>query len=251
MEQRLVGYFDFLGFRSALKGADEEREGRILHILTQLARATTDASYRRTDNGDRTSHSIRPAFTAFSDNIVYSHPASHVDAVGMGPVCIALAQDAARVFSQAITIGCLVRGGIAIGKMHHEGGVAFGPAFVEAYELESQFANTPRIILSKLASERIPQHPYVSTDMDGFSTLNYVRAAYDQIPSGPPGVSEQWADKRAWIAMVQRVCAQQIAAMEDTSNLHGLSKWRWFSSYFEAFVAGLHPSITGRSLVPQ
>jgi hypothetical protein len=47
--------------------------------------------------------------------------------------------------------GLLVRGGISKGSLYHENSILFGPAFLEAYRLESTVANVPRIILSREA----------------------------------------------------------------------------------------------------
>lgn len=55
--------------------------------------------------------------------------------------------DLVRAQTNLIAQGVLVRGGISHGEVHHDGGVVFSPAFVRAYDLESQFANFPRIVL--------------------------------------------------------------------------------------------------------
>jgi hypothetical protein len=41
----------------------------------------------------------------------------------------------------------LIRGGICKGELYHDGSVIFGPAFIEAYRLESTVANFPRVVL--------------------------------------------------------------------------------------------------------
>lgn len=49
---------------------------------------------------------------------------------------------------QLVYEGILIRGGMTIGQVFVDNVRIFGPAFVEAYELESQFARYPRIVLS-------------------------------------------------------------------------------------------------------
>lgn len=48
--------------------------------------------------------------------------------------------------------GFLLRGGVTIGEIYHQDSMAFGPAFLKAYELESKFASNPRIILDPVLS---------------------------------------------------------------------------------------------------
>jgi hypothetical protein len=43
--------------------------------------------------------------------------------------------------------GILVRGGMTVGNIYAAADLAYGPAFVRAYDLESKLANYPRIVL--------------------------------------------------------------------------------------------------------
>lgn len=43
----------------------------------------------------------------------------------------------------------LSRGGIAVGELYHQNGIIYGPALLTAYQLESQAATYPRIVLEK------------------------------------------------------------------------------------------------------
>lgn len=141
-------------------------------------------------------------------------------------------------------LGCLIRGGIATGSLYHAKGVVYGPALLEAYELESQFAQQPRIILSEETVRIIGDNPYIVPDGDGFSVLDYTRAAYDMVPFGPTGTEVEMASKRAWIATVGQQCNEQIGALRKVGNLAGRRHWQWFLYRFNQFVVVLHPSIT-------
>jgi hypothetical protein len=131
-----------------------------------------------------------------------------------------------------------VRGGIAYGPLHHHGGVVFGSALIEANKLESQIAKFPRIIISASAVEKLlgPQY-LLCQDDDGFTSLDYVQAAYDS------EMSEMVADEpfaaralatRNWIAEISALCNNQINLLEKTQNLRGLQNWRWFLRRFES-----------------
>ena len=45
--------------------------------------------------------------------------------------------------------GILLRGGITVGQLCHKDNIVYGPAMVEAYELESKSAIYPRVIVSE------------------------------------------------------------------------------------------------------
>jgi hypothetical protein len=54
----------------------------------------------------------------------------------------------------------LIRGGIAVGKLSHvDKGPLFGPAMVKAYDIETNLANYPRIILDNNAYQIITNSP--------------------------------------------------------------------------------------------
>lgn len=58
----------------------------------------------------------------------------------------------------ALDLGFLVRGGVAKGLMvHEEDGPAFGPAFIQAYRMESGRAVFARAVLSQAAFDCIRQ----------------------------------------------------------------------------------------------
>jgi hypothetical protein len=238
MDEQLIAFIDLLGFRSIITAQDDARQGQILSLLTSLAKAEGDfRSETRCIDARTRERAVWPAISAFSDHIAFSFTADGLAHVGAGLIVLGLADlIASLVFCPAIPLGCLVRGGIAFGPLHHGGGVLFGPGLVEAYELESKFAGRPRIIVSAGAAEKLGSNPYLHTDDDGFLCLDYVRAAYDR---------ETQSNKRNWIARIRALCEDQISILTRTHNLPGLQNWCWFVTRFERLVANLHPSIRG------
>lgn len=82
--------------------------------------------------------------TQFSDSLVLSCKAED------GATSILLLEFVAKLMLGAFQHGFLLRGGITLGLLsHQEGGPLFGPAFIEAYALESKYALWPRIIVDK------------------------------------------------------------------------------------------------------
>jgi hypothetical protein len=76
----------------------------------------------------------------FSDSIIMSEA---VSAQGLSHLLYQVQELALRLLQKAL----LIRGGICEGELYHVGSVIFGPAFIEAYRLESTVANFPRVVL--------------------------------------------------------------------------------------------------------
>jgi hypothetical protein len=134
MDNHLIAFVDLLGFRSIITGQDDLLQHRVLSILTKISETKSDFKIEtRVIDATRREISVLPSISAFSDHLVFSLPAAHVD----GLTVISVANLIADIFSDAIRIGCLVRGGVSFGRLYHKHGVLFGPGLVEAYELES------------------------------------------------------------------------------------------------------------------
>src|SRR5712672_2824370 len=51
--------------------------------------------------------------------------------------------------TRLLSSGLLTRGAVAKGKLHHDNPVMFGPAFLEAYHIETTIAKYPQVVLSR------------------------------------------------------------------------------------------------------
>lgn len=89
-------------------------------------------------------------FTQFSDSFIFSINTEHRSSIQYFPILIG------QFMLHALDLGFLVRGGVAKGSMvHEEDGPAFGPAFIQAYRIESGQAVFGRAVLSKEAFDCI------------------------------------------------------------------------------------------------
>ena len=203
MKDHLVAFVDLLGFSDIIRKVDDTRQGIVLRLLESLANATGDHTLESVAIDNETKQiKFRPAISAFSDLIVFSFPSDKLDQVGAGPIVLYLAQSVGHIFKQAFDVNCLIRGGIAFGPLYHAGGVVFGPALVQAYELESKFAKWPRIICSPDAARHLGSNPYLQSDEDRFVCLDYVRGLYDQVPYDFPTERTGMTSKNAWTARI-------------------------------------------------
>lgn len=159
-EQRAVLFLDVLGFKRLIKDGREDLIEQALEITTAQCQSNITTS-------------------AFSDCMVVSM------AFVRGVELSELIGFASSLVLQLLHVGILSRGGIAVGELRHEGGVVYGPALIEAYELESKVACYPRVVLARDAiakALRIAGHiegydeewirGFLRTDEDGWDHVN-------------------------------------------------------------------------------
>jgi hypothetical protein len=138
-EQRVVAFLDILGFSELVERSQNDARffdqlERALRIVERHGRAWA-REFNTEPPLDLGFHSH-----AFSDCIVLSQRGS-----ALTPLLVHTSQLAMALLS----LGVLVRGGIAQGLLYHDDAIAFGPALVEAYHLESRSAKFPRILVSQ------------------------------------------------------------------------------------------------------
>lgn len=132
-ERRLVIFFDILGWKEHIQraGADTARITElnfILNVFSVFERHREEAALPGAQ------------ISTFSDNIAVSIPYSPQYLESM-------INAMARVQLGLALAGFLVRGAISIGNLVHTRSAVFGPALIRAYELESQHAFYPRVLL--------------------------------------------------------------------------------------------------------
>jgi len=162
-EERLVAFLDILGFSNLVKqyANDVDKQWRLYDLLQKYSKhehaKEVFAGFRKgdgspCDNSDldalKALYDYR--FTQFSDSFIFSIKTEHISSIHYFPILIG------QFMLHALDLGFLVRGGIAKGLMiHDEDGPTFGPAFIQAYRIESGQAVFGRAVLSKEAFDCI------------------------------------------------------------------------------------------------
>lgn len=167
-ENRVVAFIDLLGFRElvSLSALHSEATQHIHSFLQAIqTHEVAEGIYgtiptlgldgtkllkpaRDLPGGAEKYESLKKAWpieiTQFSDSLVLSCNA--ID----GMSCTLLLEFIVSLSLAAFQQGFLLRGGISQGLLiHQEGGPLFGPAFVDAYAMESKQAAWPRIVVNK------------------------------------------------------------------------------------------------------
>lgn len=173
---------------------------------------------------------------SFTDNIVLGIPIWTEDVeheFGLATLQIA------RIQILLALNGWFVRGGLTLGPLYFDDEVVFGPALVEAYELEHQMARDPRIMLSARVARVVkshlrfyaepffsPQNGYVLVDTDDTMFLNYL---YDPIGSDEEGTLLSVLKRH------RRIVEQRLK--ENRTRPPIWAKYRWIATYHNFFCA--------------
>jgi hypothetical protein len=132
--ERYVAFADILGFTEIVKeSARDNSPKRQEALVGALIEAGT--YYPGLNSPDDIQ------FQTFSDAIVMSSAST---LTGLMHILFSMADLSIRL----LRLGLLLRGAVAKGGLHHNDSIMFGPAFLEAYGIESRIAKYPRIVLS-------------------------------------------------------------------------------------------------------
>lgn len=253
--ERFTLFFDFLGTSEATRWP-KERLYPFLDLLISIAQIQSEQNIDGNPQEDGSYRIwITPEVTTFSDNIVVSYPSldDETSVPHNVPKHLRLeahwakfmCQDAIRILSgvaeMGLRIGVLVRGGFTLGQLHHDNGVVFGEAVVEASRIEKSEAVFPRVLISERIVERldgIPEADQTSLlqDADGRWHLNYFAEMIRHASNGPISDEQALRWKRAHIATID------AAVKALAHDPHRRGKWVWFKARFEEAYAHIRAS---------
>lgn len=239
MRESVVLWLDILGYQAMIRGADDlEKQETMLAALHRALKRHRSCLTPKLKGGQS-----RFAVRAFTDNIVIGRPIFGDGESDLGRMItnsgeyqLALARE-----------GFFVRGAITIGPHYMDQYAVFGPALVEAYDIESKRAVYPRIVLSESARVLVKHHvgyyaggainsPHDSEiliDDDGEWFVNYLDAArLDNDPELLPGYERLVRRHR------RRLRAKILAHQRDRRVLE---KYLWTGRYHNFVCGYLYP----------
>lgn len=218
-------FLDILGVREMATGSEAGK--KLADLRTALRRPL----------GDFLSPDSPWPAAFFSDTLVMVDPISekmrtHLTLVG-------LAVQASWIQVNLAAAGFFVRGALTLGKAHLEDALLFGPALVEAYELERKAAVNPRILLSPIAvkamkegmaAEGQEEGGYFRVEQDGTVFIDYLDILIDD-PSDPVPFLEIHRDM---------VRTQLAATRRDARKW---DKYRWVADYHDSYCRVELPAV--------
>jgi hypothetical protein len=171
-EERVVAFVDILGFRDQLKKSEN------LEVFYELI---TELKQIKDSENKRTSASfsaLKGQISQFSDCILisyYTKPKKNTP-YGDSPLFYALwrlAMDISLIARKIAKKGFVIRGGIAIGKTFHDdqSQMIVGKSFIDAYEIETQQAVYPRVVISEDLIQQLQKESSSLQDLENISCI--------------------------------------------------------------------------------
>jgi hypothetical protein len=193
-----VAFIDILGFSDLVKASTKDSD-TLFKIMNSLYLLDPQKVNKNIQKHLPASDSF--GFVQFSDSLVLYDEMTATGFWRLVGIIIEITLDFA-------SHGTLCRGGLTSGSLHvyrDEDGkqsrpIVFGPAFVEAYALESTVAVNPRVVLSRRAYELMDEYSaaapwdtlrseYIRRDRDGPAYIDVLRDIWEGLNS--PSVEDQ------------------------------------------------------------
>jgi len=220
-EDRAVAFIDVLGFKALVNEAVENEAAR--QKLADLV-ALLESAIPRLDSGvdSAVPRPLIPRHQYISDCIILSAPLTDAARQWYNGVSIVIMR-AIQLSHFLLSNGHLIRGGLSAGKLWHTETNIVGPAYQEAYLLESS-GNEPRILV----------HPNALRHWDGGSRIclqdrdiSFVNSLFDYyIPNNTEyGVTEETYER------YERFAADALASQLPQK---AKDKWQWFQKFLQS-----------------
>lgn len=243
----LVCVADVLGFSARVLEAT--KQGNASQLLDQLHAVLTQANAGLNEHADRW-RDERPYFATkwFTDNLVVGCPLTSADQDGESETGVIYRAFAEHQASLAAA-GFFIRGGIAFGDHYMDDLVVFGPALLEAHEMDAK-GGPPRICLapshirmlelhlSYYSSGEAPHLSQLLKDDDGRIFLNYLAVAFEDFP-----YSEVNFD------LIEKHRDQVVTQLTDPKLPNNVrAKYEWVARYHNYVLREFAKSFTPRDM---
>lgn len=209
-EKKILVFFDVLGFKNMVQRKYKDKPEKIKEILNTM-HVLSSPSY--------TSELI-----IFSDsviNILEIKPKYNKHGQTFTDYLSVIFNDIATIQVNMFGLyGVLIRGSIVIGDIYYEGenNLLFGPALVDAYELESKYSIYPRFLIGKSIVDEISEAEWldVTEDVDGHYYIDVFKWLVKLEP-----------EKQHLVTLKSKI-EEEIKMLGVKPNLGVLSKYNWF-----------------------
>lgn len=149
-EERAIAFIDVLGFSHHISKTtkDEKHFKMIQEVFNYISELKED-----NDNGILSQKELGKEVTVFSDSFVISYPTK------MPGSSFYLLLDIIHIQLDMLSKGILMRGATTVGGLFHDDNIVYGPAMITAYDLESNVAVYPRVLVSEKLIESGVHYP--------------------------------------------------------------------------------------------
>jgi hypothetical protein len=252
-QSRLLLYVDVLGWREEIRAGGGARLLDVLHRIHAYSETHNERVRKeyRTRDGERVeiepgrwgTRQMNPMFFevqcgAFSDHFAYSVPRDFG-----GRILTA----ATKLVVDLLHMGFLTRGAIVLGDLHHRDNVIFGPALIEAYEIESKEAFYPRVIISRAVIEELGEggdDGLIIEDGSGRHILNpfWLPFTVDD-PTHDHAAVESFVHFNFHLTEIKSSLERNIARLESEGRTAHAEKWHYMRRLIEGPVLDAVPRL--------
>jgi len=229
-KEHIVAFIDLLGFKHAVT---LERQQEILDLLQLFSKVRNDFSIQTIQIENSTTYNILPTISIFSDNVVISIPIR--DDIPNFGIIHSLSQCITWFAAHALEKKFLIRGGITKGFLYHNKNksIVFGNALIDAYQLESNLACYPRVLITRDVFDFIENKHYFMQDFDGMLTLNYIDSLGGIIRAGIEQDHNLCLNIKKILSLFDEIISKNINTFSLENKQKELSKWTWFSNHYQ------------------
>ena len=235
-KKAIVSFVDVLGFRDLIEHSTSREVKSKLDLLMKFAASNVE---------DPLDYSFMAESISFSDCIVRVRRIEKEPNLA-NPLGLVFYEilDLLHAQGELLNQGILIRGGVAFGDIYFKKNQIYGPALVQAYELEAKYAVYPRIVISpdlinetrtnKLLKSESHTHgqelEYIEKltkqGDDGLWFIDYIRAMESELDD--PAIYPSYLLKHKKI-----ICdgAKEFQKINQT-----LSKYLWMAKYHNDFI---------------
>ena len=230
-KERIVAYLDILGFSSLVRKSTNDNE-----ILKKIHKSLSHFAEekRNINNNSNRFGDVICQYSTLSDCIVISY-AFHKNSGAF----FTILTDIYFLIAELSYLKIILRGGICIGKLYHDEENVFGPALVNAVDLEEKAAHFPRVIITDDDYRRGMAEGYLYSEEDEKEYINY-RLKRDVDGFWYINFFEQksefdWSsDFTDYLENWRAIIVQGLE--ENKDNIHVYSKYCWLASKFNSAI---------------
>ncbi|MBN3808511.1 hypothetical protein [Paraburkholderia sp. Ac-20347] len=234
--EAVITFVDILGFKNLIQKNTYEQVAQKLATVRRLS------GLNETEDGE----GFEPRVIQFSDSIIRIRPldsAANKEA-GYGLMFYEML-DLVHMQGELINHGICVRGGVSLGSVHVDEQILFGPGFVRAYELESIYANYPRIVVDPYLIDQVRKDPRLTSaehtveqdlshirkilrkDSDGIHFVDYLRAFLSEI--------DEADNIPVFLQRHKEIILQNAGGADELSSV--AAKYLWMASYHNGLIS--------------
>jgi len=234
----LVAFLDILGLTDSIRESETDPSvaERVADMLAKVQEMTSLINKRA-----KASWKMDIIAHAFSDSVIISCPRISENAF------IHMAHLIAAIQFEVMRHQFFLRGGMSAGGHYERQGVAFGPAFVKAYDIE-KLSIWPRVLIDPAVFKKIGRdavlvalESYVSRDQNGLCYFNYLHLLVVQqwlrLEKKPPARDEILGlDSAEVLRKHKQYLLSAVERLKQSLRFDLLAKYHAVADYHNSYV---------------